>query len=49
MQVKEIDIDTGKNTGYGICKKKYQIKSLIGPTTPTYSILLTVEFVQKYI
>ena len=35
MQVKEIDNDTGKIKGYGICKKKYQISSLGGPTTPT--------------
>ena len=38
MQVKEIDIDTGKIKGYGICKKKYEISFLGGPTTPTYSI-----------
>ena len=37
MQVKEIDIDTGKIKGYGICKKKYKISFLGGPTTPTYS------------
>ena len=37
MQVKEIDIDTGKIKGYGICKKKYEILFLDGPTTPTYS------------
>ena len=35
MQVKEIDIDTGKIKGYGICNKKNLI--LVGPTTPTYS------------
>ena len=39
MQVKEIDIDTGKIKGYGICKKKYEISFVGGPTTPTYSIL----------
>ena len=38
MQVKDIDIDTGKIKGYGICKKKYEISFLGGPTTPTYSI-----------
>ena len=38
MQVKEIDIDTGKIKGYGICKKKYKISFLGGPTTPNYSI-----------
>ena len=37
MQVKEIDIDTGKIKGYGICKKKYEISFVGGPTTPTYS------------
>ena len=37
MQVKEIDINTGKIKGYGICKKKVQISFLGGPTTPTYS------------
>ena len=39
MQVKEIDIDTGKIKGYGICKKKYKISFVGGPTTPTYSIV----------
>ena len=39
MQVKEIDIDTGKIKGYGICKKKYEISFVGGPTTPTYSIV----------
>ena len=38
MQVKEIDIDTGKIKGYGICKKKYKISFVGGPTIPTYSI-----------
>ena len=38
MQVKEIGINTGKIKGYGICKKKYKISFLGGPTTPTYSI-----------
>ena len=38
MQVKEIDINTGKIKGYGICKKKYKISFLGGSTTPTYSI-----------
>ena len=38
MQVKEIDINTEKIMGYGICKKKYKISFLGGPTTPTYSI-----------
>ena len=38
MQVKEIDINTGKIKGYGICKKKYKISFLGGLTTPTYSI-----------
>ena len=37
MQVKEININTGKITGYGICKK-YKISFLGGPTTPTYYI-----------
>ena len=37
MQVKEKDIDTGKIKGYGICKNKYNILFLGGPTTPTYS------------
>ena len=37
MQVKEIDINTGKIKGYGICNKKYKISFLGGPTTPTYS------------
>ena len=37
MQVKEIDITTGKIKGYGICKKKSKISFLGGPTTPTYS------------
>ena len=37
MQVKEIDINTGKIMGYGICKKNYKISLLGGPTTPTYS------------
>ena len=37
MQVKEIDINTGKIKGYGICKKKYKISFLGSPTTPTYS------------
>ena len=40
MQVKEIDINTGKIKGYGICKKKYKISFLGGPTTPTYSSML---------
>ena len=40
MQVKEIGINTGKIKLYGICKKKYQISFLGGPTTPTYFILL---------
>ena len=39
MQVKEIGINTGKMKGYGICKKKYQISFLGGPTTPTYSTI----------
>ena len=38
MQVKEIDIDTGKINGYGICKKKDKIRFLGGPNTPTNSI-----------
>ena len=38
MQVKEIDINTGKIKIYGICKKKYKFSFLGGPTTPTYSI-----------
>ena len=38
MPVKEIDINTGKIQGYGICKKKrYNISFLGGPTTPTNS------------
>ena len=37
MQVNDINIDTGKIKGYGICKKKYEISFLGGPTTPTYS------------
>ena len=40
MQVKETDIDTEKIKGYGICKKKYEISFVGGPTTPTYSISL---------
>ena len=40
MQVKEIDINTGKIKGYGICKKKYKISLLGGPTTPTYSTIM---------
>ena len=43
MQVKEIDIDTEKIKGYGICKKKYEISFLGGPTTPTYSISNTAN------
>ena len=43
MQVKEIDIDTGKIKGYGICKKKYKISFVGGPTTPTYSNPFTVS------
>ena len=39
MHVKEIDINTGKIKGYGICKKKYEIWFLGGPPTPIYSIL----------
>ena len=42
MQVKEIDIDTGKIKGYGICKKKYEISFVGGPTTPTYSNIYTI-------
>ena len=38
MQVKEIDINNVKIKGYGICKIKYKISFLGGPTTPTYSI-----------
>ena len=37
MQVKDLDINTRKIKGYGICKKKYTISFLGGPTTPTYS------------
>ena len=38
MQVKEVDINTGKIKGNGICqKKRYKISLLGGPTTPTYS------------
>ena len=37
MEVKEVDINTGKIKGNGICKKKYKISFLGGPTTPTYS------------
>ena len=40
MQVKKIDNNTGKINGYGICKKKYKISFLGGPTTPKYSILM---------
>ena len=43
MQVKEIDIDTGKIKGNGICKKKYKISFVGGPTTPTYSIYFLQE------
>ena len=43
MQVKEIDIDTGKIKGYGICKKKYEISFVGGPTTPTYSNTRTAK------
>ena len=42
MQVKEIDIDIGKINGYGICKKKYEISFLGGPTTPTYYIYISL-------
>ena len=45
MQVKEIDIDTGKIMGYGICKKNYKMSLLGGPTTPTYSTLLRLPSV----
>ena len=38
MQVKEIDIETEKIKGFGICKKKYKISFQGGPTTPTYSM-----------
>ena len=50
MQVKEIDIDTGKIKGYGICKKKYKISFLGGPTTPTYSTLFisTLNMTELY-
>ena len=46
MQVKEIDINTGKIKGHGICKKKkYKISFLGGPTSPTYySIFLFNKF-----
>ena len=37
MPVEDINITTGKIMGYGICKKKYKISFLGGPTTPTYS------------
>ena len=37
MQVKEIDNNTEKIKEYGICKKKYKISFLGGPTTSTYS------------
>ena len=41
MQVKEIDIDSGKIKQYGICKKKrYKISFLGGPNNPTYSSLV---------
>ena len=43
MQVKEIPINTGKINGYGICKKKYKISFLGGPTTPTYSICFGIN------
>ena len=43
MQVKDIDSDTGKIKGYGICKKKDKISFLGGPTTPTYSIYIKVS------
>ena len=46
MQVKEIDIGTRKMKGYGICKKKYEISFLGGPTTPTYSIFCFILTVQ---
>ena len=51
MQVKEIDIDTGKIKGYGICKKKYEISFVGGPTTPTYSTTWyyhTIHLVFRY-
>ena len=48
MQVKEIDINTGKIKGYGICKKKKKISFLSGPTTPTYSIIQII-FVGKFV
>ena len=38
MQVKEIDIDTGKIKGFGNFKKKVRNLILGGPTTPTYSM-----------
>ena len=47
MQVKEIDINTGKMKGYRICKKKYKISFLGGPTTPTYSS--SQDIVKKYL
>ena len=44
MQVKEIDINTGKIKWYGICNKKYKISILGGPTTPTYSKSFFVKY-----
>ena len=40
MQVKEIDINTGKIMVYGICKFFYKISLLGGPTTLTYSTFI---------
>ena len=37
MQVKEIDINTGKIKGINLQKKEDKISFLGGPTTPTYS------------
>ena len=54
MQVKEIDIDTGKKTrDKEFAKKKYEISFLGGPTTPTYSKfsfhLENCEFYREYV
>ena len=48
MQVKEIDINTGKIKGHEICKKiKYKISFLGGRTTPTYSIFFALLWLYR--
>ena len=48
MQVKEIDIDTGKIKDYGFGKRKFEISFLGGPTTPTYSTSYITYVVSIY-